>query len=232
MARRARTGGRRALRAAGLLLLALGVALSAYAASAALWRDPVGDLYTGWQQRRLEGQLHRQLQVELADRAPTLADVRSAARAEERRLRLGQALGRVVAPRIGLRAVFVHGTRWAQDLSRGPGHYPETALPGLGRVTAIAGHRTTFGAPFRRIDDFRRGDRIDVVMPYGDFRYRVVRRQVVAPDDWSILDERGFDELVLTSCHPEFSAAERYVVFARLVAVKPPSSPVLRVPVE
>jgi sortase A len=229
---RARNGARRSLRVAGLLLVVLGLAVSAYGASAALWRDPVGDLYTGWQQHRLEGQLARQLQVEQSDRAPSLADVRKAARGELRHLRLGQALGRVVAPRIGLHAVFVHGTRWAQDLSRGPGHYTETALPGLGRVTAIAGHRTTFGAPFRRIDDLRRGDRIDLVLPYGRFRYRVISQRVVAPDDWSILRERRFDELVLTSCHPEFSAAERYVVFARLVAVQPPSAPVLRLSVE
>ena len=232
MSGRTRTRARRSVRVVGLLLLLLGLAVSAYGASAALWRDPVGDLYTGWQQHRLEGQLDRQLAVESADRAPTLGDVRKAARTEERRLHLGQALGRVVAPRIGLRKVFVHGTRWAQDLSRGPGHYTETVLPGLGRVTAIAGHRTTFGAPFRRIDDLRAGDRIDLVMPYGRFRYRVFSHRVVAPDDWSILRERGFDELVLTSCHPEFSAAERYVVFARLVAVQPPSSPVLRLHVE
>src|SRR5213594_3427428 len=135
MTKRVRTGARRSLRAIGLLLIVLGVAVSAYGASASLWRDPVGDVYTGWQQQRLDGQLARQLQVERAERAPTLADVRLAARAELRRLRLGQALGRIVAPRIDLDVVFVHGTRWAEDLSRGPGHYPETVLPGLGRVT-------------------------------------------------------------------------------------------------
>jgi sortase A len=232
MTKRVRTGARRSLRAIGLLLIVLGVAVSAYGASAALWRDPVGDVYTGWQQQRLDGQLARQLQVESAERAPTLADVRLAARAELRRLRLGQALGRIVAPRIDLDVVFVHGTRWAEDLSRGPGHYPETVLPGLGRVTAIAGHRTTFGAPFRRIADFRRGDRIDLVLPYGRFRYRVIGHRVVAPDDWGILKERGFDELVLTSCHPEYSAAERYVLFARLVSVRPAAAPALRLPVE
>lgn len=230
MSGRARSGARRSIRAIGLVMIVVGIAVSAYAASAALWRDPVGDLYTGWQQNRLDGQLARELEAERTHTAPTLADVRREARAELKELRLGQALGRIVAPSIGLHAVFVHGTRWAQDLSRGPGHYPETVLPGLGRVTAIAGHRTTFGAPFRRIADLRRGDRIDVVMPYGRFRYDVIGHRVVAPDNWGILRQRGFDELVLTSCHPEYSAAERYVVFARLVAVQPPSSPVLRVP--
>ena len=81
------------------------------------------------------------------------AAVAANARRLEGQLRLGQPLGRIEIPEPDVEAVFVQGTRWAQDLSRGPGHYKETLLPGRGRTSAIAAHRTTFGAWFRHIDD-------------------------------------------------------------------------------
>jgi sortase A len=134
----------------------------------------------------------------------------------------GQALGRIRVPRLGIDPVFVHGTRWAQDLSKGPGHYERTSMPGLDKTVAIAGHRTTFGAPFRHIDSLEPGDRIVLQMPYGTFRYAVFGHRIVANDDWSIIRERGFDTLVLSACHPLYSAKQRYVVFARLVRVDRP----------
>ena len=83
-------------------------------------------------------------------------------------------MGHIVAPRMGLRTIFVHGTSWGRDLSKGPGHYERTSVPGLGKTTAIAGHRTTFGAPFRRIDRLNPGDEITLELPYGTFVYRGV----------------------------------------------------------
>jgi sortase A len=128
----------------------------------------------------------------------------------------GDALGRIVIPKIGIHPVFVNGTRWGADLSRGPGQYERTQIPGLGSVTAIAGHRTTFGAPFRHIDELEKGDTIRLEMPYGTFKYRVVEHEIVKSDDWSILDDRGYDMLVLSACHPLYSSSKRWIVYARL----------------
>ena len=102
------------------------------------------------------------------------------------------------------------------DLRKGPGHYPTTPLPGERGTVAIAGHRTTYGAPFRRLDDLRRGERIMVDMPYGRFLYRVQSTKVVDDQEVSVLRRRSYDRLVLTACHPLYSAAERIVAFARL----------------
>jgi sortase A len=115
-----------------------------------------------------------------------------------------------------VRFVFVEGAG-AASLRRGPGHYPGTSLPGEAGTTAIAGHRTTYLAPFRHLDDLRRGDRIAIRMPYGRFTYRVERTRIVRPDQTEVLrDVRGAQRLVLTSCNPIYSDAQRLVVFARL----------------
>jgi sortase A len=208
------------------------VLLVAYAAVVLWWRDPVTDLYAKWKQHQLSGELakawpHYQTGVLdpafHGDRAARLAAVQQqvaeAARDFQSRLRDGKPLGRIVVPRMGVRVIFVQGTNWAHDLSKGPGHYERTSVPGLQKTTAIAGHRTTFGAPFRHIDRLRAGDAITLEMPYGTFRYRVFAHRIVADDDWSIIKPRGFDELVLSACHPLYSASHRWIVFARLAEV-------------
>jgi len=111
--------------------------------------------------------------------------------------------------------VFVEGTA-APDLRRGPGHYPATPLPGQRGTVAIAGHRTTYGAPFHDVDQLRRGDRIELDMPYGRFTYRVERLRIVKPTAVEVTDAVGYDRLVLSACHPLYSAAQRIIVFARL----------------
>src|SRR5205814_4986069 len=113
------------------------------------------------------------------------------------------------------------------DLQKGPGHYPQTAFPGLGRTVAIAGHRTTYLAPFRHIDDLRRGDEIVLQMPYATFTYRVQTHKIVDPSALWVIRNRGYERLVLSACHPLFSAAQRLVVFSRLVGVAP-RGPALR----
>lgn len=225
------------------LLVLLGVGVLAYAAATVLWRDPVTDLYARWQQHELAEELEQtfsafQLEeadfelsrskataaaanhAEAAEEARREAFVR-AARRFQRSVELGEPLGRIVVPRLGLNSVFVHGTRWAEDLSRGPGHYDQTGLPAVTRTVALAGHRTTFGAPFRHIDELRRGDDIVLRLPYGAVHYEVVQHKIVKRNDWSILRDRGFDTLVLSACHPLYSAKQRWVVFARLSWVKP-----------
>jgi LPXTG-site transpeptidase (sortase) family protein len=141
----------------------------------------------------------------------------------------GDALGRLVIPELGIDPVVVNGTDWGRDLSRGPGLYPESKLPGLGHVTAIAGHRTTFGAWFRNVDELRAGDAISLVLPYGTFRYTVVEHEIVDNGDWSILDPRPYDTLVLSACHPLYSASQRWIVYARLVSVDRPDGTTVRV---
>jgi sortase A len=116
--------------------------------------------------------------------------------------------------------IVVEGTS-SGDLEKGPGHYNtasgvNTRLPGMGGVVAIAGHRTTFLHPFRHIDDLRSGDNIYLEMPYGVFRYTVYFHKVVANTDWSILRHRSYEKLVLSACHPLYSATHRWIVFARL----------------
>jgi sortase A len=246
------TGGVMSRRLA-VSLSVLGLLLVAYTAVVILWRDPATDLYARWQQHRLDDALAQEF-VEFRSAAvqsgtgPTVADqlfgkreaavpvvapdpqavVAANASRLQRRLRLGQPLGRISIPTIDVDAVFVHGTRWAKDLSRGPGHYKETWLPGLGKTAAIAGHRTTFGAWFRDIDELERGDLIRLSLPYGTFRYRVFSHEIVESDDWSIIRNRGFDTLVLSACHPLYSSKQRWIVYARLTEVKPLDGPSYR----
>lgn len=109
------------------------------------------------------------------------------------------------------------------DLQRGPGHYPGTALPGQDGNFAIAGHRTTYGAPFFNLDDVEPGDRIFVTDRRGKRYTYVVRKQrIVAPSDTWVInrDPLGTDNptLTLTTCHPRFSNRQRLVVFAEMAA--------------
>jgi sortase A len=112
--------------------------------------------------------------------------------------------------------VFVQGTDEG-SLQKGPGHYPQTPLPGQPGTTAIAGHRTTFLAPFRTIDQLRSGDTIVIRMPYGCFTYKVERSVVVNPDALWVTNPVGYDRLVLSACNPLYSASQRIIVFARRV---------------
>jgi sortase A len=117
--------------------------------------------------------------------------------------------------------VIVNGTS-TSALESGPGVYPETVFPGRGGTTAIAGHRTTYLAPFRHIDELRRGNRILLYMPYAHFTYRVIRSAIVSPYDvHAAVDYVGYSRLVLSACTPLFSADKRILVFARLERTTP-----------
>jgi sortase A len=114
--------------------------------------------------------------------------------------------------------VVINGTG-DSALRSGPGIYRDTAFPGSGGTTAIAGHRTTYLAPFRHIDSLRRGDQIGLEMPYADFTYTVTGRRVVSPTDVRAAEAYvGYPRLVLSACTPLFSASKRLLVFARLTA--------------
>jgi sortase A len=128
----------------------------------------------------------------------------------------GDSIARIEIPAIGVSEYAVEGTDTG-DLRKGPGHYPDTPLPGERGTSAIAGHRTTYGAPFRDIDDLKPGQVIRVDMPDGRFVYRVERVKIVDDQDLSVLEPVGYRRLMLSACHPLYSAAERVIVFARQV---------------
>jgi sortase A len=129
----------------------------------------------------------------------------------------GEPEGILSIPKIGVEKVFVEGVQLT-DLAKGPGHYPGTPLPGQIGNAAIAGHRTTYGAPFYNIDALAPGDRIHVQTLAGRYTYVVSRRPfVVKPHEYYVVDNTKDAQLTLTSCHPRYSAAERIVVKARLL---------------
>jgi sortase A len=214
--------------------MAAGVLALLDAATTIVWQEPLTALYTTIQQDNLGGSLRA-----LDRAAPTSAvgqriallrrvDERVAvlARDLESRAPDGGAVGRIEIPRIGVSFVVVNGTSTA-DLEEGPGIYsraafPQRTFPGLSGTTAIAGHRTTYLAPFRHIDTLRNGAQILLTMPYGRFTYTVTGRRVVNPNEvGAAVDPTGFQRLVLSACTPLFSAAQRILVFARLTNTVP-----------
>ena len=220
-------------RRAELVLIGLGLAVVLWAGVLLLWGEPFTSLYTWYEQGKLAHQLDRTteawrskhrvvaLRAEEMDEKPARAATLAAlARSFGAHLDDGAPIGRIVIPAIGLNMVVVQGTN-ESDLEKGPGHYDtasgeNTALPGAEGVVAVAGHRTTFLHPFRHIDSLVPGDNVYLEMPYGTFRYEVYFHKVVTPNDWSILRPRPFEKLVLTACHPLYSASHRWVSFARL----------------
>jgi sortase A len=221
---------RRRTRRFGNTLIALGVVVLLYAGLILAWGDPVTWLWAHWQQRALTSEFHKQqkqfvITTPPPDSGAAKALVRKDAVAFSHSLKEGHAFGRLSIGRIGLNdVVVVQGTTAGieADLSKGPGHYMNTPFPGLGGSVAIAGHRTTFGAWFRHIDEIRNGDFIDLQMPYATFHYKVEMHKVVVNTDWSIIKPQGYERLVLSACHPIYSASHRWVVFARAVSVTLP----------
>jgi sortase A len=216
---------RRLFHILSIALITAGVVVVADVAVTLAYKEPLSSIYGSIKQAEAESQLD-----DLEAVYPTHADRRAVARVmnPKRRLRIlarrfaataetGQPIGRIEAPAMdGLNAVVVQGTDTA-SLQRGPGHYPETPFPGQGGTVGIAGHRTTYLAPFRHIDSIETGDTIVLKMPYGTFVYRVEKTAIVDPSDVGVVKKVGYERLVLSACHPLYSAEQRYIVFARLV---------------
>ena len=221
-----------ALITAGLLVLAdVGITLA--------YQEPLSSIYSSIKQSEKESQLNRlesnfltrsdvkEIQQAELSKNPRVRKTTVSANVAKLAQRLvdeskpGDALGRIEAPGMdGLNMVFVQGTDEA-SLELGPGHYPETAMPGQGKTVAIAGHRTTYLAPFRHIDSLKPGDKITLKMPYGTFIYSVQKSEIVDPSDVGIIHNTGYERLVLSACHPLYSASQRYIVYARLVHTEP-----------
>jgi sortase A len=132
----------------------------------------------------------------------------------------GEATARIVIPAIGVDKIVVEGVSLT-DLKKGPGHFPQTPLPGQEGNAAIAGHRTTYGAPFNRLDELKPGDEVTVTTVQGEFTYEVTETQIVAPTQVEVLEDKGDNRLTLTACHPKYSARQRIVVVSHLAAEEP-----------
>jgi sortase A len=237
--------GARARRRIAITLLVLGVLLLAEAAVTVIWKEPLTAYLASRAQDDLTSQLHK-LDASAggisADDAKRLAGIHNVdartkarmavlARHERATVPPGDALGLLTIGKINSEAVVVQGEDGA-SLRKGPAHYLDTALPGEGRVVGIAGHRTTYGAWFRHIDDLARGDTITLKMPYGLFTYTVDRHRIVPAGFTGAFDisgggssggagSTGGEWLVLSACHPLYSASERILVYARLTDVQP-----------
>lgn len=129
----------------------------------------------------------------------------------------GDPIARLEAPKIGLNWIVVNGVG-VDDLKKGPGHYPDTPLPGhIGNV-GIAGHRTTFGHPFFRINELEPGDDVILTTATGRYVYKVTEQFIVSPSQSEVLAPTPDAELTLTSCHPRYSARKRIIIKAKLDA--------------
>ena len=191
------------LRFVASVMMVSGVLLISDAGVTLLWQEPVSAYFSERQQVKLEKAL-----------------IDPPARVVRKEPLRGDALGKLLIPSIGVSEYVVEGTD-ADNLRKGPGHYPDTPLPGQHGTSAIAGHRTTYGAPFRNLNKLKTGDRIVVELPYGTFVYRVDRTQIVDDSALWVTKRVGHDQLVLTACHPLYSAAQRIVAFARLTERRP-----------
>jgi len=143
----------------------------------------------------------------------------------------GDVLGKIEIPKIGLSAYVIEGVG-VDDLKNGPGHYPDTPLPGQKGNAAIAGHRSTYGAPFANVDDLHPGDPITVTTLQGSFIYTVTGQEIVSPDAVHVLDDKGSNELTLTACHPKYSASKRIVIHAKLEGVPAAAAPKVAQPTQ
>jgi sortase A len=190
------------------------------------WQDPFTAAYTHWQQRGLAQSLDRQFaafqpfHVKTADLAAERRQVAAEAARFRRSAKLGQAIGRIVIHRVGLNMVLVNGTDH-ETLKKGPGRDARSFMPGQNRLVYVAGHRTTYLAPFSHIDAIRPGDDVRVEMPYATFVYRVTTHRVVTASDLSVLRSPRHEVLELQACHPRFFATHRYIVYAKLASVSP-----------
>ena len=215
-------------RTVGTILAVVGALLLLDVAVTLAWREPVSWLLGRGDQARLSAQLDevdRSFGASVAGRLPERGTpeirIALAARAFAERSRTGDPVGRLEMPAIDQSSVVLQGTGQA-ELRKGPGHYTPTSLPGQRGTVGIAGHRTTWEQPFRRIDELEAGDRVVMTMAYGRFTYLVEKTRIVDPSEVGVLAAgRGRERLVLTACHPLYSAARRIVVFARLDSAVP-----------
>jgi sortase A len=209
----------------GTLLIAAGLLTLTWVVLVWRWEDPFTAAYTHFQQSKLSSAYDKRAEafrprLSHGDLAATEKAVAADASAYRRTLKTGDAIGRIRIGRIGLKMVVVQGTDH-DSLKKGPGHYAPSGLPGQGHLIYVAGHRTTYLAPFAEIDKIRAGDYIRFELPYATFTYRATRHYVVEATAVDALKDHNVEVLRLQACHPRFFATHRYLVDAKLVSVEP-----------
>jgi len=218
---------RSAVRVLSGLLFVVGLLMVAHTVVTLVWQEPFtrGTAKAAQKRARLrldDPTLERLQPAELVRVSRVTGDrnqIAYLANRLERRTLAGEALGSVRIPRIDASFAFMRGTG-TEALKRGPGHYAGTVLPGQPGTVGIAGHRTTYLAPFRKLNELKRGDTVELRMPYGTFTYAVEGTVIVDPEKTEVLRTVKHDRVVLTACHPLSSSAQRIVVSARLVRSK------------
>ena len=216
---------RRWARLLGTVLIVAGVLTLVWAAVVWQWQDPFTALYTTWRQHQLTSQYEKRVHAyHVPDAEVSTAAERKSVAHEAHAYRLGskrgEAIGRIRVPRMGVNMVLVNGTDH-ETLKKGPGRDLRTFMPGEDRLVYIAGHRTTYLAPFSHIDRLKAGDRVTIEVPYATFVYSVTHHRIVAATDLSVLRSPRRELLELQACHPRFFASHRYIAYARLIRVEP-----------
>jgi sortase A len=206
-------------RVAALALITAGLVVLADVAVTLAWKEPLTSLYATLLQNDADEDV-AVLDAEFpnatgSDQAQLRRRAHRLANQFEGEVPEGDGIGFIRIPAIDVDFALIQGADLS-DLRHGPGRYLSAALPGQGKTVAVAGHRTTFLAPFRNIDELERGDEVMIDMPYASFTYSVDHKRIVEPDQVEVVRPVGRERLVLTACHPLHSAAERYVVFADL----------------
>jgi sortase A len=204
------------------VLITSGILMLIDAVLTVTWQEPVSAFIAAREQGSLDDELDKapallaEVKVEIAKEPNLRKRARRLAAAWADELDEGDAMGRIKFPTLDRDYVVAEGIDTG-TLRSGPGHYPETSQPGEGGTVAIAGHRTTYGAPFRTIDQLDKGDLIVLDMPYGVLTYEVEKTQIVDDEALWVVDRvPGPERLVLSACHPLYSAAQRVIAFARL----------------
>jgi sortase A len=213
----------------GTTLIVAGILLVVWVVVVWRWSDPFTALYTRYQQQGLQQEYRQQARalqplVPVAGRsereplALVLVEIARQAASYRRELETGDPVGVLKVPRMGLHVVVVNGTDH-ETLKRGPGRDERTYIPGQSELVYVAGHRTTYGAPFASINELRPGDSARFEVPYARFTYEFTGHRIVAADRLEVLRSRGREQLSLQACHPRFFATQRYIADARLVEV-------------
>jgi sortase A len=221
---------RRAVRITGTVMIVAGLLSIGWVLLVWQWQDPFTAIYTKYEQHKLASSFahrfddyHPPAPVKPGSATSLAAEqarVKAAAAAYRRALHEGEPVGRMIVPRLGLKIIVVNGTSH-DDLTKGPGRELHSYMPGESELVYVAGHRTTYLAPFAHIDSLRPGDRITFELPYASFDYVITGHRVVAADDLAVLRSHHKELLALQACHPRFFASHRWIAYARLVRVTP-----------
>jgi len=216
---------RRGVRLFGTLLTIAGVLTLLWALVVWQWQDPFTALYTTWKQHQLASQYDKRTSsFKPAISGDTQAAEKASIAREAKSYRLsstrGEVIGRLRVPRMGVNMLLVNGTDH-ETLKKGPGRDLRTFMPGENRLVYIAGHRTTYLAPFSHIDRLRSGDRVTIEVPYATFIYSVTGHRIVRATDLSVLRSPQHELVELQACHPRFFASHRYIAYAKLLRVEP-----------